>query len=233
MAKCPSCDAPLKDGDWTCGACGAPVSGGGMAAAADHHAAYGSSGASSGSGYGAPPSQEEYLPEYRTQPATGAAPAKAGASGMLRLVLVLAVVAIIAVVAVWFFALRGPTTTGDEFLGTWTGMTKGGIATTTIVKKDDAFALTLSGSQQGQQVTVPAHLDGKELVITLDDFSQIAGEANADRLKDALKALAGDFRMAFTAVDPSNLSLRIAGTSPAGQDYDQTFPLAKATAAAP
>ena len=33
MAECPSCSAPLKDGDWTCGACGAPVAGAGMAAA--------------------------------------------------------------------------------------------------------------------------------------------------------------------------------------------------------
>jgi hypothetical protein len=233
MAKCPSCDAPLKGGDWTCGACGAPVSGGGVAATADHHAAYGGSGASTSGGYGAPPSQEEYLPEYRTQPAAAKAPAKSGASGMLRLVVAVAVVAIIAVVAVWFFALRGPTTTGDEFLGTWTGTTKGGIATTTVVKKEDAFAVTLSGSRQGQQVTVPAHLDGKELVITLDDFSQMAGEANADRLKDALKALAGDFRMVFASVSPTNLSLRIVGTSPSGQDYDQTFPLAKAAAATP
>ena len=50
-------------------------------------------------------------------------------------------------------------------------------------------------------MTVPAHLDGKDLVITLDDFSQMAGEANADQFKDALEALAGDFRMVFTSVD--------------------------------
>ena len=80
-------------------------------------------------------------------------------------------------------------------------------------------------------MTVPAHLDGKDLVITLDDFSQMAGEASADQLKDALKALAGDFRMVFSSVDAGNVSLRIVGTSPSGQDYDQTFPMAKGAAA--
>jgi len=237
MAKCPNCDAPLKDGDWTCGACGAPVAGAGMAAAAgsiDQHAAYGGpAGASSGvGGYGAAPSQEDYLPEYRTEPATAAA-AKTGSSSTLRLVLIVAVIAIAAVVAVWFFVLRGPSTTGEEFVGTWTATTRSGIATTKIVKTDDAFAVTLSGSQPSQKVTVPAHLDGKDLVITLDDFSKLAGEANADRFKDALKALAGDFRMVFSSVTPNNLSLRIVGSSPSGQDYDQTFPMTKGTAAAP
>ena len=135
-----------------------------------------------------------------------------------------------AVVAVWFFALRGPSTTGEEFVGSWTGTTKNGIATTVIVKQEDAFAVTLSGSQQGQTVTVPAHLDGMDLVITLDDFSKIAGEANADQMKDALKALAGDFRMVFSSVDANDLSLRIVGTSPSGQDYDQTFPMTKSAA---
>jgi hypothetical protein len=216
MAKCPNCDAPLKDGDWTCGACGAPVTGAGTGAASgstDHHAAYGGSASSGVGGYGAPPSQEDYLPEYRTQPGTAATgTAKAGASGTLRAVVIVAAIAIVAVIAVWFFVLRGPTTTGDEFVGTWTGTTQGGIATATIAKKDDAFAVTLSGSQQSQQVTVPAHLDGAELVITLDDFSQMAGEANADRLKDALKALAGDFRMVFSSVDATDISLRIVGT---------------------
>jgi hypothetical protein len=212
MARWPSCDAPLKDGDWTCGACGAPAAAAGVAAA--------------------PRPQEDYLPEYRAQPAA-AGPAKSGSSGALRLVLIAAAIAIVAVVAVWFFALRGPTTTGDEFVGTWTLSTQSGIATTTIAKTGDVFAVTLSGSQQGQKVAVPAHLDGLDLVITLEDFSKLAGEADADRLKDALKALAGDFRMVFSSVDAGDLSLRIVGTSPSGQDYDQTYPLAKVTTAAP
>ncbi len=230
MAKCPSCDAPLKDGDWTCGVCGAPVAGAGMAAApgaGGYSSAYGSPKAG---GYGAA-SQQDYLPEYRTQPA-GAAPAKQESSGTLRRVLVFAAIAVVAVIAVWFFALRGPRTTGEEFVGSWTATTQSGIATAVIARQDDAFTVTLGASQQGQSVSVPAHLDGMDLVITLDDFSKMAGEANADRLKDALKALAGDFRMVFTSVDANDLSLRIVGTSPSGQDYDQTFPMTKSAAAA-
>jgi hypothetical protein len=218
MAKCPNCDAPLKDGDWTCGSCGAPVAGAGAPAAG---------------GYGAPTSQQDYLPEYRTQPTTAAAAATTqGSSGTLRLVLIFAAIAIVAVVAVWFFALRGPSTTGEEFVGSWTATTQTGIATSVIARQDDAFTVTLAGAQQGQSVTVPAHLDGMDLVITVDDFSQMAGEANADRLKDALKALAGDFRMVFVSVDANDLSLRIVGTSPSGEDYDQTFPMTKSAAAA-
>ena len=218
MAKCPNCDAPLKDGDWTCGACGAPVAGAPASASAG--------------AYSAPASQQDYLPEYRSQGTAAAPAAKQGSSGALRLVLIFAAIAIVAVVAVWFFALRGPSTTGEEFVGSWTASTQGGIATAVIVKEGDAFTVTLAGSQQGQSVSVPAHLDGVDLVITLDDFSQMAGEANADRFKDALEALAGDFRMVFTSVSASDLSLRIVGSSPSGEDYDQTFPMTKGAAAA-
>jgi hypothetical protein len=228
MAVCPNCKAPLKDGDWTCGSCGVPVAGAGMATApgaGDYHETYGGGAGAPPEAYGAPTSWGE------PRPAGGAAPTVAGSSGLLRLVLIIGAIAVIAIVLVWFFVLRGPTTTGEEFLGTWTASTQTGIATATIAKQDDAFSVTLSGSQQGQKVTVPAHLDGKDLVITLDDFSQMAGEASADQLKDALKALAGDFRMVFSSVDPGNLSLRIVGTSPSGQDYDQTYPMAKGAAA--
>ena len=64
----------------------------------------------------------------------------------------------------------------------------------------------LSGSQATQKVTVPAHLDGTELVVTMDDFSQIAGEANAEQFKATLKALAGDFKLIFSSVDATHLT---------------------------
>jgi hypothetical protein len=229
MAECPSCNAPLKDGDWTCGSCGAPVAGAGMAAApgaGDYHETYGGGAGAPADAYGAPTSWGE--PHAAS---AGAAPASAGSSGLLRLVLIIGVVAVIAIVLVWLFVLRGPSTTGDEFVGTWTATTQTGIATAVIAKKEDAFTVTLSGNEASQKVTVPAHLDGKDLVITLDDFSQMAGEASAGQLKDALKALAGDFRMIFNSVDADNLSLQIIGTSPSGQDYDQTYPMAKVAAA--
>jgi hypothetical protein len=230
MAECPSCNAPLKEGDWTCGACGAPVAGAGMAApgAGDPHAAYGGSSGAPADAYGAP---SGWSGDYGAQPAAAAAAASSDSSGLLKLVVIIAAVAVLAIVLVWFFVLRGPATTGEEFLGTWTATTQTGIATATIAKKDDAFAVTISGSQQGQKVTVPAHLDGEDLVITLDDFSQMAGETSADQFKAMLEALAGDFRMIFSSVDAENLNLQIIGSSPSGEDYDQTYPMAKVAAA--
>jgi hypothetical protein len=181
---------------------------------------------------GAPPgpaATSGWLPEYQPRPAAAAAgPADPGSSGLLRLVVILAVVAIIAIITAWFFFLRGPGTTGEEFLGTWTAATQQGIATAVVERTgDDAFLVTLSGSQEAEKVAVPAHLDGAELVVTMDDFSQIAGEGNSERFKDALKALAGDFRIVFTSVDATHLDLRITGTSASGQDFDQTIPLAQ------
>ena len=230
MAECPSCSAPLKDGDWTCGVCGAPVAGAGMAAApggGDYHAAYG--GAVVEPAYGARPAYGgpgEWGLEHRPQPAAGA-PAATGSSGLLKLVLVIGVVAILAIVLVWFFVLRGPATTGEEFLGTWTATTQQGIATIAVTQQDDALSVTISGNEQGQTITVPAHLDGTDLVITVDDFSQMAGEANAEAFKATLQALAGDFEMIFSSVDATHLDLRIVGSAPSGQDFDETIPLTK------
>ena len=110
MAECPSCNAPLKEGDWTCGQCGAPVAGAGMPAApgagdyAPETTAYTAAGAPA---YGAAPAYGgpgEWGPEHQPRPATApAAPAAAGSSGLLKLVLVVGVVAILAIVLVWFF----------------------------------------------------------------------------------------------------------------------------------
>ena len=226
MAECPNCHAPLKDGDWTCGTCGGPVAGAGMAAApgagGDYHAAY------SGGAAGAPADTYSASSAWRGDPAA-TPPVSAASSGLLKTVLIIAVVAILAIVAVWFFVLRGPTTSGDEFVGTWTATTQQGIGTAVITKKDEAFTVVISGSQASQKVTVPARLDGTELVITMDDFSHIAGEANAERFKAALEALAGDFKLVFSSVDATHLSLRIVGKSPSGQDIDETIPLVKDT----
>ncbi len=213
MTDCPSCGAALKQGDWTCGRCGAPVAG----------ATQGGGGAA-----GAPPSSYEYAPEYRPQPTT-AAPSSSGSSGAIRLVVIGALVAVVAVVAVWFFVLRGgPSTSGDEFLGTWSA-TGSGIGTVLVTRPGDAFSVTLTGSQPEQKATVPAHIDGDELVITIDDFATMAGEGNAERFKDALKALAGDFSIVFSSIDATHLEMRIEGTSASGQEADTTATLVKAT----
>jgi hypothetical protein len=204
-------------------------------AAAPGASAY--AGGEAGAPAGSSGPSSEWLPEYQPQPAGAAgaagAPARSSSSGLLRLIVIIAVVAVVAIVLVWFFLLRGPKTTGEEFLGTWTATTQKGIATAVIARKDDAFSIVLGGEEEDQQVTVPAHLDGTDLVVTLDDFSQIAGEANADRFKDALKALAGDFRLVFSSVDATHLSLRIVGTAANGQDFDETIPMTKGAATTP
>ena len=163
----------------------------------------------------------------RVRPRRPRAPAP---SGLLKLVLVGGAVAIVAVVLVWFFVLRGPATTGEEFLGSWTASTQQGIATVVVAQEEDAFSVTMSGNDQNQKVTVPAHLDGTDLVITMDDFSQMAGAGNAEAFKATLKALAGDFTMRFSSVDATHLDLRIVGESPSGQDFDETIPLSRDTA---
>ena len=233
MPECPSCDAPLKDGDWTCGTCGAPAADAGMAPApgagpyAGEATAYTAAGAPA---YGAPPAYApgEWGPEYQPQPAgTAVVPAHAGSSGLLKLVLVVAVVAILAIILVWFFVLRGPATTGEEFLGSWTASTQQGIATVVVAPTEEAFAVTISGNDQSQKVTVPAHVDGADLVITMDDFSQMAGAGNAEAFKATLEALAGDFTLRFSSVDATRVDLRIVGESPSGQEFDETIPLTK------
>jgi hypothetical protein len=187
--------------------------------------AYGSSPAYGAPAYGGP---ADWGPEHYPQPAAeSAAPAQAGSSGLLRLVLIVGVVAILAIVLVWFFVLRGPATTGEEFLGTWTATTQQGIATIAVAQMDDAFSVTITGNEESQKITVPAHLDGTDLVITMDDFSQMAGEANAEAFKATLQALAGDFKMVFSGVDAARLDLHIVGTAASGQDFDETIPLTK------
>lgn len=233
MPECPSCNAPLKDGDWTCGQCGAPVAGVGMPAApgagqyAPETTAYTAAGAPA---YGAPPAYGgpgEWGPEHQPRPATAAAAPAAASSGLLKLVLVVGIIAIIAIVLVWFFVLRGSATKGEEFLGTWTAATQQGIATVEVAQTGDAFSVTITGNDESQKITVPAHLDGTDLVITMDDFSQIAGEGNAETFKATLQALAGDFKMVFSSVDATHLDLRIVGEATSGEAFDQTVPLTK------
>jgi hypothetical protein len=223
MTKCPSCNAPIKDGDWTCGGCGTPVAGAGVAPAAGQYGGGPPAGTEQYGGYTPAPHQYGEAPA-----ATAAAPA----SGLLKTVIVVGVIAVVAVIILWFFALRGPATTGEEFVGAWTATTEQGIATVGIEQKEDAFSVSLTGGDAGQEVTVPAHLDGKDLVITMDDFSQLAGEENADAFKATLAALAGDFKLVFGSVDATHLDLRIAGETADGQDFDETIPLTKDVTAA-
>jgi hypothetical protein len=229
MAECPSCNAQVKDGDWTCGTCGAPVAGAGMPPAPGPGQYGGEATASIASGRPAYDGPGQWGPEHTSQPAA-AAPAASHPSGLLKLVVVGAVVAVIAIVLVWFFLLRATATSGEEFLGVWKATSAQGITTLTVETKGDAFSVTMTGGSAGQTVTVPAHVDGDDLVITMDDFSEIAGEKNADAFEATLRALAGDFRMIFSSVDATHVDLRIVGTSPGGEEYDETIPLTRETA---
>ena len=156
----------------------------------------------------------------------GAAPAGAVAQAATahrrrqHLVIVVAAVAVVAALAVWIFLLRGPATTGDEFLGTWKSVSMGSIGSATVSRSGDAFSVLLAATQSEQTATVPAHLDGKELVITPGDFSA-SSDTNAKRLGLALRLSAGDFRIALASVDPTHVLLEVTGTSPAGNSVDE------------
>ena len=96
-------------------------------------------------------------------------------------------------------------------------------------RQGDDFEVMLTGEQPEEKVAVPAHIDGAELVIAIDDFVTMAGEANADRFEDTLKALAGDFRSVFAGVDPIRLQMRLEGTDDAGDAAKSTTTPTKAT----
>jgi hypothetical protein len=149
-----------------------------------------------------------------------AAQAAAARKRRRRLAVLVSVVAVVAVVAVWSFLFRGPATSGDEFLGTWKSASMGSIGSATVSRSGDSFSVLLAATQSAQTASVPAHLDGKELVITPGDFSA-SGDAGAKRLGLALRFYAGDFRIALASVDPAHVLLKVSGTSPAGNSVNE------------
>ena len=162
-----------------------------------------------------------------TRPGDAAA-AAAAAARRRRLWLVIAGggLVVVAAVLVWFFLLRGPTTSGDEFLGTWRSASMGSIGSATIARDGDAFSVLLSSPRTSQTATVAAHLDGDRLVITPGDFSA-SGDPDARKLELMLKLYAGDFRIELSSVDPGRLLLHLSGVSPAGQSVEERTPLEK------
>ena len=200
MATCPSCGKEIKEGDWVCGHCGAPVAGvteGGPGAADP---------------YG-------YAPGFEPRPeAAGTAPAaRQGVSHTLLTVLVLAGVAIVAVVAVWFFVLRGNS---SPFDGTWNA-SSASMGTILISGSGDEFKVKITGADASgtqKSTEVPAHLDGADLVITVDDFVKASGDQErAAQLKAAFEALIKDFRLVFTLQDETHLKFTVEGTLANGQ----------------
>lgn len=208
MATCPSCGKEIKEGDWVCGRCGAPVAGatGGGPAPQGAQDPYG------------------YAPGFEPQPAAAGA-AAAGRQGMSRTlltVLALAGVALVAVVAVWFFVLRGNS---SPFDGTWNanGSTTGAI---TISGSGGDFKLKFTGNDASgntKSTVVPAQMDGADLVVTVDDFVKASGDQErAARLKAAFELLIKDFRLVFTLQDATHLKFTVEGTLANGQSPNPT-----------
>ena len=209
MTCCPSCGKEIKEGDWVCGHCGAPVAGatGGGPPAQSH-------GAMASDPYG-------YAPGFEPQPApAGTAAAPAGGQGMSRTlltVLVIAGVALIAVVAIWFFVLRGNS---SPFDGTWNASATS-MGAVKISGSGGGFKVTITGqdaSGSTKSTTVPAHMDGSDLVVTVDDFIKASGDqAKAAQLKAAFETLIKDFRLVFTLQDATHLKFAVEGTLANGQ----------------
>lgn len=209
MATCPSCGKEIKEGDWVCGRCGAPVAG----ATEDGPAPQGA------------PDPYGYAPGFEPQPAAAGTAAAAGRQGMSRTlltVLVLAGVAVVAVVAVWFFVLRGNS---SPFDGTWNanGATTGAI---TISGSGDDFKLKFDSTDASgakKSAVVPAHMDGADLVVTVDDFIKASGDQEqAAKLKAAFELLIKDFRLVFTLQDATHLKFTVEGTLANGQSPNPT-----------
>lgn len=203
MTTCPSCGKEIKPGDWICGHCGAPVAGVTEGGPATHGA----------------PDPYGYAPGFEPQPAAAGA-AAAGEKGMSRTLLtalVLAGVAVLAVVAVWFFFLRGGS---SPFDGSWSA---GGsnVGTISISGSGDDFKLKITGkdaSGETKSTVVPAHMEGADLVVTVDDFIKASGDKQeAAQLKAAFETLIKDFRLVFSLQDATHMKFAVEGTLANGQ----------------
>jgi len=210
MATCVSCGKEIPDDDWTCGHCGTPVFGAGAAA---------------GPGAG----HSGYAPSYEPQPAAYGAPATYGApaaepaakDGLSRTtltIIVVAAVAVVAIVAVWFFVVRG-SGGASPFFGTWKEPGQG-TGTVVIKKHSGDFKVTMSGKDAAgtqKSYTIPAHLAGSSLEITVDDFITATGnEEQAAQAKAVFASMIKDFRLVFTLKDPTHLEMKVEGTAVGG-----------------
>jgi len=215
MAACASCGKEIRDDDWTCGNCGAPVKGAG--------ASGGSSGSPSGyySGYESPP-------DYGAPVAYGApaaAPAtKSGLSRSTLTIIIAAALVVVAIIAVWFFFVRGTGGT-SPFLGAWIEPGGGPNAVEIKLKSGD-FKVTMTGKDAAgaeKTYTIPARLDGSRLVITIDDFIEASGnEEQAAQAKVVFETMIKDFRLVFALNDPTHLEMTVEGTPVGGSAVAQT-----------
>ena len=209
MASCASCGKEIRDDDWTCGQCGAPLA---------------RAGAAAGSGAGLSGYAPSYEPAaaYGT-PASYGAPAAAAAAnrGLSRTtltVIIVAAVAVVAILAVWFLFVRGTGGT-SPFLGTW-NEPNGGTGAVAIKLRSGDFTVTMTGKDAAgteKTYTIPAHPDGSSLVITVDDFIKASGnEEQAAQAKAVFETMIKDFRLVFTLNDPTHLEMKVEGAPVGG-----------------
>jgi zinc-ribbon domain len=209
MASCTSCGKEIRDDDWTCGHCGAPLARAGAAA-----------------GSGASPSG--YAPSYEPPAAFSAPAAPPAANGGLSrttlTIIIVAALAVVAIVAVWFLFVRGTGGT-SPFLGTWKEPA-GGDNSVVISKRSGDFKVTMSGRDAAgaqKTYTIPAHLVGASLEITVDDFIKATGsEDQAAQAKVVFESIIKDFRLVFALKDPAHLEMRVEGTPVGGSVTAQT-----------
>ena len=85
----------------------------------------------------------------------------------------------------------------------------------------DDFKVKITGADpSGEQksYSVPAHMDGTDLVITVDDFIKASGnEEQASQAKAAFETIIKDFRLVFTLQDSTHLKMTVEGTLANGQ----------------
>jgi hypothetical protein len=206
MTTCASCGKEIRDNDWTCGSCGAAVSGATAGAAQNASTAGYTSSYAPPAAYGAP----------------AAAPtARPGLSRSTLTIIMVAAVFVVAIIAVWFFFLRGGS---SPFDGTWNAGSSGLGAIVISGSGDDFKVKTTTTDASGAEKSsvVPAHLDGADLVITVDDFVKATGDqAQAAQVKAIFEALIQDFRLVFSLQDSTHLKLTVEGTPTSGQSPPQ------------
>ena len=217
MTTCASCGKEMRDDDWTCGSCGAPAAGAAAPAGAS------SSGYGSGYGSGYEPQPDQYVAPMAYGAPLAPTAAKGGMSRSTLMIIVVAALAIVAIVAVWFVFVRGTGGT-SPFLGTW-NEPKGADASVTVKLRSGEFTVTMVGKDASgteKKYTIPAHLVGANLEITVDDFVKATdNEEQAAQAKAVFESLIKDFRIVFTVKDPTHLEMGVEGTPVAGSAAGQ------------
>ena len=190
MTTCAGCGEQIRDDDWACGSCGAPVA------------------------KGAPPA-DPYGYGDTSYAAPAPTAARGGLSSTTLTVLVVAIVAVAVIIGVWFFVLRDSG--GTQFIGTWTA-TDGTTDGLVIAKSEGEFQISILGADQQRVGPLKGELHGDELEIKLESANDDEAEAAAVAVVKAMfEALVEDFELLLThRSSDDRLLLDVAGEPVAG-----------------